>query len=44
MSLVRLRRTQGGDDGARRALADLYSWFTEGFTTADLVAAKALLT
>jgi class 3 adenylate cyclase/tetratricopeptide (TPR) repeat protein len=42
MSLVRLRQTYGGDD-ARRALADLYAWFTEGFTTADLVAAKALL-
>jgi hypothetical protein len=44
MSLVRLRRAHGGDDKeARRALADLYGWFTEGFTTADLVAAKALL-
>ena len=43
MSLVRLRRMHGGDDGARRALADVYSWFTEGFTTADLVQAKELL-
>jgi predicted ATPase len=43
MSLVRLRRTHFGDDGARRALADVYSWFTEGFTTADLVEAKELL-
>jgi hypothetical protein len=43
MSLVRLRRTHGGDDDARRALADLYAWFTEGFATADLVAAKSFL-
>jgi len=44
MSLVRLRAKHGGDDkDARRALADLYGQFTEGFTTADLVAAKALL-
>ena len=42
-SLARLRRQQGRDDGARRALADVYGWFTEGFATADLVAAKALL-
>jgi predicted ATPase len=43
MSLVRLRRTRGDDMDARRALADLYGWFTEGFTTADLIAAKQLL-
>jgi tetratricopeptide (TPR) repeat protein len=43
MSLVRLRRTHGGGDDARRALADLYGWFTEGFTTADLIDAKELL-
>ena len=43
MSLVKLRRTHGGDDDARRALAELYGWFTEGFTTADLIAAKELL-
>jgi class 3 adenylate cyclase/tetratricopeptide (TPR) repeat protein len=44
MSLVRLRRAHGGDDkGARGALADLYGWFTEGFTTADLIAAQQLL-
>jgi tetratricopeptide (TPR) repeat protein len=44
MSLVRLRHAHGGDEkNARRALADLYGWFTEGFTTADLIAAKELL-
>jgi hypothetical protein len=25
-------------------LAELYSWFSEGFDTPDLIAAKALLT
>jgi hypothetical protein len=28
---------------ARAMLADIYSWFTEGFDTADLKDAKALL-
>jgi hypothetical protein len=28
---------------ARLLLADVYSWFTEGFDTADLQEAKALL-
>ena len=28
---------------ARAALAPVYAWFTEGFGTADLVAARALL-
>jgi hypothetical protein len=42
--LARLHRQQGRDDGARRALADVYGWFTEGLATADLVAAKELLT
>jgi class 3 adenylate cyclase/tetratricopeptide (TPR) repeat protein len=43
MSLVRLRAKRGDAGDARRALADLYGQFTEGFTTADLVAAEALL-
>ena len=43
MSLYRLRRRLGHDKPARRALADLYSSFTEGFATADLIAAKSLL-
>jgi hypothetical protein len=36
-----------GDDGrqeeARELLAPVYGWFTEGFDTADLTDAKALL-
>ena len=43
MSLVRLKCAHGDDKDARRALADLYGSFTEGFTTADLIAAKQLL-
>jgi len=42
-SLARLRRDQGRREDARRALADVYGWFTEGFDTQDLRAAKALL-
>jgi hypothetical protein len=30
-------------DDARTMLADIYGWFTEGFDTADLKDAKALL-
>jgi predicted ATPase len=43
MSLSRLWRRQGKRDEARRLLAPIYSWFTEGFDTADLQEAKALL-
>jgi hypothetical protein len=32
-----------GDDGGRTWLAPIYGWFTEGFDTADLQEAKALL-
>jgi hypothetical protein len=42
-SLARLWRDQGRHEDARRALADVYGWFTEGFDTQDLRAAKALL-
>ncbi len=42
-SLARLRRDQGRPEDARRTLADVYGWFTEGFDTQDLRAAKALL-
>jgi hypothetical protein len=31
------------DRGARRLLAPVYCWFTEGFDTLDLKEAKALL-
>jgi predicted ATPase len=42
-SLARLLATQGRRDEARAMLADIYNWFTEGFDTADLIDAKALL-
>jgi predicted ATPase len=43
MSLARLWQQQGKGEKARRMLADIYNWFTEGFDTADLKEAKALL-
>ena len=42
-SLARLLDKQGNRDQARTMLADIYGWFTEGFDTADLKDAKALL-
>jgi predicted ATPase len=42
-SLCRLLQKQGKKDEARRMLAEIYGWFTEGFDTADLREAKALL-
>jgi len=42
-SLARLLRGQGRHDEARGLLAPVYGWFTEGFDTADLKDAKALL-
>jgi class 3 adenylate cyclase/predicted ATPase len=42
-SLARLCQRQGRRDEARAALAAVYGKFTEGFTTPDLVDAKALL-
>jgi class 3 adenylate cyclase/predicted ATPase len=42
-SLVRLWQSQGRRDEARQVLGDVYGWFTEGFDTADLKDAKALL-
>jgi hypothetical protein len=30
-------------DNARKLLAEVYGWYTEGFDTADLQEAKALL-
>jgi tetratricopeptide (TPR) repeat protein len=42
-SLARLLDRQGRREEAHTALAGVYSWFTEGFDTADLKAAKALL-
>ncbi len=42
-SLARLLRDRGQRDEARALLAPVYDWFTEGFDTADLKDAKALL-
>jgi class 3 adenylate cyclase/tetratricopeptide (TPR) repeat protein len=42
-SLARLLAKQDRRDEARAMLADIYGWFTEGFDTADLKDAKALL-
>ena len=42
-SLARLCRDQGRRGDARDVLAPVYGWFTEGFDTADLKDAKALL-
>jgi predicted ATPase len=41
-SLARLL-SKGKPDEARTMLAEIYNWFTEGFDTADLKDAKALL-
>ena len=41
--LARLLDRTGRRDEARAMLADIYNWFTEGFDTADLKDAKALL-
>jgi predicted ATPase len=43
MSLSRLWQPQGKRAEARELLAPVYNWFTEGFDTADLQEAKALL-
>jgi predicted ATPase len=43
VSLARLSRDTNRRDEARAMLADIYGWFTEGFDTADLKDAKALL-
>jgi predicted ATPase len=42
-SLARLWQRQGKREEARLILAQIYNWFTEGFDTADLKEAKALL-
>ena len=43
MSMARLWRDQGKPQQARKLLAPVYGWFTEGFDTLDLKEAKALL-
>jgi predicted ATPase len=42
-SLSRLWQQQGKQDEAHELLAPIYGWFSEGFDTADLQEAKALL-
>ncbi len=42
-SLAGLWREDGKGDQARDLLAPFHGWFTEGFDTADLKEAKALL-
>ncbi len=41
--LARLWQSQGKTTEAHDLLAPVYEWFTEGFDTADLKDAKALL-
>src|SRR5262249_53991401 len=43
LSLARLWQQQGKKDEAHAMVAELYGWFTEGFDTADLQEAKALV-
>ena len=43
LSLARLWQGQGKHTAARQLLAPIYGWFTEGFDTADLQEARALL-
>jgi predicted ATPase len=43
VSLARLLHDTNRRDEARTSLAKIYNWFTEGFDTADLKDAKALL-
>ena len=42
-SLSRLLEREGRREDARRLLAEVYAWFTEGFDTADLKDARTLL-
>jgi predicted ATPase len=43
LSVARLRVSQDRGDAARALLASVYERFTEGFATADLRAAQAML-
>lgn len=43
MGLSRLWQEQGKRNEAQALLGEIYGWFTEGFDTADLKEAKALL-
>jgi predicted ATPase len=41
--LAKILSDQGSPDAAHEELAPVYTWFTEGFDTPDLVAARTLL-
>jgi predicted ATPase len=43
MSLARLWQSRNKRKDAYDLLTPVYNWFTEGFDTADLIDAKALL-
>jgi ATP/maltotriose-dependent transcriptional regulator MalT len=43
LALARLLQSQGRRAEARRMLAEIYNWFTEGHDTADLIEARAML-
>ncbi len=43
IDLARLWQQQGKNEAARQMLEALYSWFSEGFYTPDLIEVKALL-
>jgi predicted ATPase len=42
-SLSRLWQHEGRREEARKLLGEIFGWFTEGFDTADLKEARALL-
>ena len=42
-SLARLWQATGRSETARELLTPVYNWFTEGFDTADLQAARSLI-
>jgi predicted ATPase len=43
ISLARLWKNEGRKSDARHMIGHIYGWFTEGFDTADLIEAKALI-
>jgi predicted ATPase len=43
LNLAYMLAKQGRGDEGGKMLAEIYNWFTEGFDTADLKDAKALL-
>jgi uncharacterized protein HemY len=43
MSMARLHQNQGDNEQARQNIEEILDWFTEGFRTADLIEAKAII-